>query len=122
MPNQQTALDNAFHALSDATRRAVVQQLATGPSTVSELAQPFDMAMPSFLQHIRVLETCGLIKTRKQGRTRHCEFTPEKLADAQGWLGEQRKIWEGRLDRLDAYIETLSAQKGAPQTQKGKRK
>lgn len=121
MPNQITALDNAFHALSDATRRAVVQQLAQGPSTVSELAEPFEMAMPSFLQHIRVLESSGLIRTRKEGRTRHCEFTPEQLGQAQDWLGEQRKIWEDRLDRLEAYIETLSAAQRAQASQKEKK-
>lgn len=120
MPNQTASLDNAFHALSDATRRAVVQQLAGGPSTVSELAEPFDMAMPSFLQHIRVLERSGLIRTRKEGRTRHCEFAPEQLSQAQDWLGEQRKIWEARLDRLEAYIEKLSAAEKAAKSQKEK--
>ncbi len=121
MPNHQASLDNAFHALSDATRRAVVQQLAAGPSTVSELAEPFDMAMPSFLQHIRVLESCGLIRTHKEGRTRHCEFAPEKLGQARDWLEDQRKIWEARLDRLEAYIETLNASEAAKPSRKEKK-
>ena len=122
MPNQNTTLDNAFYALSDATRRAVVQQLAMGPSTVSELAEPFDMAMPSFLQHIRVLESCGLIRTRKEGRTRHCEFAPAQLSQAQDWLGKQRRIWEGRLDRLESYLETLNAPEAETPSQKEKKK
>ncbi len=121
MPNQQTTLDHAFQALADPTRRAVIQQLAHGPSTVSDLAAPFDMAMPSFLQHLRVLEKGGLITTQKTGRVRTCKFRPEKLAEAQDWLAEQRKLWDDRLDRLESYIETLATPQTAPLSQKEKK-
>lgn len=107
MPNQPDSLDRVFSALADPTRRAVVQRLAKGPATVSELAQPFSMALPSFLQHLRVLEDCGLVRSRKQGRVRTCEVDPGSLATAERWFAEQRALWEGRLDRLEAYLQVL---------------
>ena len=107
MPNQQTALDSVFRALADPTRRAVLHQLSQGPASVSELARPFEMALPSFLQHLQVLEDGGLIRSRKTGRVRTCEIRPDPLATAETWIAEQRAIWEGRLDRLDAYLRSL---------------
>ena len=107
MPNQQIELDTVFRALADPTRRAVLHQLSQGPASVSELAQPFEMALPSFLQHLQVLEDGGLIRSRKTGRVRTCEIQPDPLATAENWIAEQRAIWEGRLDRLDAYLKTL---------------
>ncbi len=109
MDNQPTPLDRIFHALGDATRRAVIQKLGTGPASVKELAQPFDMALPSFLKHITILEDCQLIATEKVGRVRTCRIRQAELAQAEGWLSEQRKIWEGRADRLAAFAENLSA-------------
>ena len=107
MPNQQAALDSVFRALADPTRRAVLHQLSRGPASVSELAKPYEMALPSFLQHLQVLEDGGLIRSRKTGRVRTCEMQPDPLATAEGWIAEQREIWEGRLDRLDAYLKSL---------------
>lgn len=107
MPNQETDLNTMFHALADPTRRAVIQRLANGPASVKKLAEPFDMALPSFLQHLQVLESGGLITSRKIGRTRTCEIRPEELSKAERWFSDQRALWEARLDRLDAYLADL---------------
>ncbi len=107
MPNQKNALDPVFHALADPTRRAVVQKLSQGPATVSELARPFDMALPSFLQYLQTLEKSGLIHSKKAGRVRTCELHGAALKEAEQWIAEQRLVWEGRLDRLDAYLLAL---------------
>ena len=108
----QPTLDETFRALSDPTRRAVVQALGRGPASVSELAKPFEMALPSFLQHLRVLEDCGLVTTRKTGRVRTCTLRAEPLAAAGHWLEAQRTLWTKRLDQLD---DNLSAS-GLPLT------
>lgn len=100
-----TDLDRTFQALSDATRRAVVMRLGTGPASVGELAQPHDMALPSFLKHIGVLEEAGLIRTEKVGRVRTCRLDEARLGDIQSWLDAQREIWERRTDRLQALVE-----------------
>ncbi len=107
MPNYQSHLNETFRALSDPTRRAVVEQLGRGAASVSDLAEPFDMALPTFLQHLKVLEDCGVIGTRKVGRVRTCQLKPEPIAAAERWLGEQRAIWTQRLDQLDDYLLTL---------------
>jgi DNA-binding transcriptional ArsR family regulator len=107
MPNQEASLDGVFRALADPTRRAVLERLSTRPMGMTELAEPFDMALPSFSQHLDVLEDCGLVQSRKEGRVRMFRLSPEPLADAEGWLGRQRRVWERRLDRLDAYLEEL---------------
>ncbi len=105
MENYQSALDTAFHALSDPTRRAVIARLIEGPASVKELAEPFDMGLPSFLKHVKVLEASGLIGSEKVGRIRTCRLIPKRLAAAEDWLSEQRSIWEGRTDRLAAFVE-----------------
>lgn len=110
MANNQTALDAVFHALADPTRRAVIQQLGQGSATVSDLAEPFDMALPSFMKHIGVLEASGLIGSKKVGRVRTCKIKPKKLAAAEMWLNEQRALWEGRADRLVEYVEALTSE------------
>lgn len=107
MPNQQPELDRVFHALSDPTRRAVLARLGQGPASVGELAKPFAMALPSFTQHLGVLETCGLVRSHKRGRVRTYRLTPQPLAAAEDWLGAQRTMWERRLDQLDAYLQTM---------------
>jgi DNA-binding transcriptional ArsR family regulator len=107
MPNQSTSLDRVFHALSDPTRRAIVRRLSRGPASVSELARPFAMAMPSLLQHLRVLEASSLIRSEKVGRVRTCEMRPAALSVAEGWLAERRALWESRLDRMEAYVAAL---------------
>jgi DNA-binding transcriptional ArsR family regulator len=97
-------LDDAFQALADPTRRAVVSHLGTGPASVSELAAPFDMALPSFMKHIHYLENAGWIKTSKTGRVRTCTLERRSFDDVDTWLNEQRRIWEGRTDRLEQFI------------------
>lgn len=100
-------LDRAFQALANPTRRAVVTRLGRGPATVSELAEPFDMALPSFLQHLRVLEDSGLVTTRKSGRVRTVRIRPTNLRRAATWLDAQRELWTKRLDQLDSYVQIL---------------
>lgn len=100
-PEQLTGI---FQALADPTRRAVLGRLGQGPASISDLARPFDMALPSFLKHIHLLEGSGLIRTRKDGRVRTCALEPERLAVVDGWLSTQRAIWEGRADRLERFV------------------
>jgi DNA-binding transcriptional ArsR family regulator len=106
-------LDHIFHSLSDGTRRAVIAQLATGPASVSDLAQRHSMALPSFLKHLRVLEASELVVSRKVGRVRLCQLRPDALAVAQSWLEHERRVWETRLDQLDSFVETLAAKETA---------
>ena len=114
MANQLSRLDEIFGALADPTRRAIVMRLCAGEASVGELADPFDMALPSFMKHIRVLEESGLVQSEKTGRVRTCRLRPEVMMDAEDWFGQQRAIWEGRLDRFEAYVMTLkkTAKKG----------
>ena len=109
MPNQE--LGRVFQALTDPTRRAVLERLTRGPAAVSELAQPFRMALPSFVQHLGVLEDCGLVRSKKQGRVRTYALVPQPLTAAEDWLSAQRAHWERRLDSLDNFLETLKEQK-----------
>ncbi len=101
-------LDSIFHCLSDTTRRAVIAQLVNGPAPVSELAASHEMALPSFLKHINVLEKSGWIETNKSGRIRTCRLRPETVRAAEGWLEQQRRHWEARLDRLDAFLANMN--------------
>lgn len=98
-------LDRIFHALSDPTRRAVVERLREGPATVTELAQPFDMALPSFLKHLTVLERAGLTESDKPGRSRRCRLADDALVPVSAWMADQRALWEGRTERLAAFVE-----------------
>ena len=107
MPNQHAHLDHVFHALADPTRRAVLARLCEGPAPVSELAEPFDMALPSFTQHLGVLEQSGLVRSEKRGRVRTYQLTPQPLEEVQDWIAKQRAHWEKRLDQLDNYLNTL---------------
>jgi DNA-binding transcriptional ArsR family regulator len=97
-------LDHIFTALADPTRRAVLARLGQGEAPVKTLAAPHDMALPSFLKHIDMLERAGLVRSRKQGRLRICTLHPEALAAAETWLDQQRGVWEGRLDRIEAFL------------------
>jgi DNA-binding transcriptional ArsR family regulator len=106
MAQYSPRLDDIFQALADPTRRAVVQRLGRGPASVSELAEPFDMALPSFMKHIRFLEASGWIRTRKEGRVRTCTIEGKPLAAATAWLADQRALWEGRTDRLEQFVTT----------------
>ena len=107
MDNYGLALDPVFHALADPTRRAVVQRLSKGAATVSELARPFDMALPSFVKHISVLEKSRLITSHKRGRVRTCSLERENLAKTERWFEELRAQWASRYDNLDNLLETL---------------
>lgn len=107
MVNQLTALDSTFHALSDATRRAVVARLTEGEATVTTLAEPFEMGLPAFLKHLRVLEGAGLIETEKAGRVRTCRLRPDPLAETEAWFTQLRAAWQGRYGQLDDLLATL---------------
>ena len=100
-------VDGVFRALSDPTRRRVVERLGYGAASVSELAAPFDMALPSFVQHLRVLEESGLVRSVKQGRVRTYQLTPKPMKDVEDWLATQRSLWEQRLNQLDSYALEL---------------
>lgn len=107
MPNHIARLDQVFQALTDPTRRAVLERLSRGPESTLELARRFDMALPSFTQHLGVLEKCGLVKSKKTGRVRTYELAPKRLRAAEDWITDRRKLWERRLDQLDAYLLTM---------------
>ncbi|QTO46888.1 ArsR/SmtB family transcription factor [Burkholderia latens] len=105
MDNCQSGISDVFHALADPTRCRIVGALRDGGRTVSELAAPFDMALPSFMKHVAVLERSGLVQTRKAGRSRTCELVGSRLAEAEQWLAAQRALWEARSDRLVEFVE-----------------
>jgi DNA-binding transcriptional ArsR family regulator len=104
VPAEATSVDSVFRALSDPTRRSVLERLTRSPASVSELAAPFDMALPSFVEHLKVLEGSGLVHSEKHGRVRTYQLAPERLRMAEDWLVAQRVLWERRLDQLDAYV------------------
>ena len=104
---QSAAADAVFQALSNPTRRKVLERLSVGPATVSELAALFDMQLPSFVQHLSVLEQSRLVKSKKRGRVRTYEIAPERFKFVEDWLTERRQLWEARLDRFDQYVKQL---------------
>ncbi|HJS79743.1 MAG TPA: metalloregulator ArsR/SmtB family transcription factor [Vitreimonas sp.] len=105
MFRQDAALDLAFQALADPSRRAMVDRLVQGPATVSELAKPLAMSLPGVMQHLAVLETSGLVISEKIGRTRICRIEPRMLSQAEQWIAERRALWERRLDRLGQFLD-----------------
>jgi len=107
MAQHDSRLDDLFHALSDPTRRGILAQLALGPASVTALAGPTGLRLPTVLRHLSVLEGAGLVISQKDGRVRSCAFRPEALAPVQSWLEDQRQLWDARLDRLDNYVMTL---------------
>src|SRR5262245_37021976 len=111
MPNYSSGLDRVFQALSDPTRRAIVYRLSRGPASVSEIAKPFAMAMPSLLQHLQVLEESRLIRSEKVGRVRTCRVLPGALDHAEAWIDGQHALWSARLDRMEAYVSELHAKR-----------
>ena len=111
MLNQSAALDLAFQALADPSRRIMVERLTRGPASVSELAKPLAMSLPAVVQHLQVLEASGLVRSEKVGRVRTCRIEPAALRTAEKWISERRTMWERRLDRLGDF---LSAQAGEP--------
>jgi DNA-binding transcriptional ArsR family regulator len=106
MAQYSSQLDGVFQALADPTRRAVLGRLGTGPASIGELAAPFEMALPSFMKHIRYLENTGWIRTRKTGRVRTCTLERKSFDVIETWLSGQRSIWEGRTDRLERFATT----------------
>jgi len=104
MPSETLVLDHVFQALANPTRRDVLARLGRGPAPMTELAKPFQMALPSFLQHLQVLEKCGLVRSQKTGRVRVFELEPQPLQAAEDWMKTQRLLWETRLDQLDAFL------------------
>ena len=102
-------LDATFGALADSTRRAILARLASGPATVKELAEPFDMSLPAISKHLKVLERAGLITRGREAQWRPCELDPAPLKEVSEWMERYRKFWEQSFDRLDAYLQQLQA-------------
>ena len=100
-------LDSVYQALADPTRRAIVDRLTRGPASVSELARPLPMSLPGVLQHLRLLEASGLVRSEKAGRVRTCRIEAAALGTAEQWIAERRQEWESRLDRLGDYLAEL---------------
>ena len=100
-------VDGVFRALSDPTRRDVIAHLSRSPASVSELAEPFGMALPSFMQHLRMLESSGLVRSTKSGRVRTYQLVPKRLQVAEHWLATQRDLWERRMDRFERYANSM---------------
>jgi DNA-binding transcriptional ArsR family regulator len=118
MVNHGADLDRAFHALADPSRRLIIERLARGPASVSELAQPLAMSLPAVLQHLQVLEACSLVASEKVGRVRTCRIEPEGLRHMEEWVAHQRTTWEQRLDRLGDYLAAETAARPAPTSQR----
>lgn len=113
------AVDRAFHALAEPTRRAIVEKLSRGPLSVSTLAEPFDMTLAAIVQHLRVLEDSGIVRTEKVGRVRTCRIEPTGLKVAASWLEERRATWERRFDRLGELFAAEETSRSA--TKKSRR-
>lgn len=111
---QSAVADEVFYALSHSTRRKVLRHLSAGPATVSELAAPYDMTLPSFVQHLSVLEQSRLVKSKKIGRVRTYEIVPERFKVAEDWLSERRQLWEARFDQFDKYVKHLKETESKP--------
>lgn len=107
----QSVLDSTFSALSDPTRRAILMQLASGDTTVTELAKPFEMSLPAISKHLRVLEGAGLLVQEKKGRIRRCRLEAKPLQVADKWIMDYRKFWEESYDRLDEFLHTLKKER-----------
>ncbi len=109
MLNESARLDLAFQALADPTRRGMLARLSRAPASVSELAAPYRMSLPAVMQHLRMLEASGLVRSEKKGRVRTCRLEPKALASAESWIAEQRALWDGRLDRLEEFLSEMQA-------------
>jgi DNA-binding transcriptional ArsR family regulator len=113
-------LDLLFGALADATRRGIVERLAVGEATVTELAAPYSISLPAISRHLKVLERASLITRSQQGRWRIARLSPTSLADATAWLSHQERQWAERLDRLDEHLARRALEKPAPKTKRGR--
>lgn len=112
MVNYETQLDAIFMALAHPARRAVLARLGKGEATVGELAQPLDMSLPAVTKHLKVLERAKLISRSRNAQWRPCRLEEAPLNTASGWIEEQRKVWESRLDRLEVYLRSMEREKG----------
>ena len=112
---RQEHVDRVFHALADPHRRAMVERLSDGPASVSELARPLPMSLPAVVQHLRVLETSGLVRSEKRCRVRTCHIEPAALGPVEHWIGERRSTWEHHLDSLGAYLAQETTDKENPE-------
>jgi DNA-binding transcriptional ArsR family regulator len=110
MVNKQASLDSTFQALADATRRSILAQLTRGPTSVSDLARPLAMSLPAVMQHLAVLESSGLVRSKKVGRVRTCRIEPKALGQAEQWINSRRIEWEQHFDRLGRYLETMKTE------------
>ncbi|HET7716444.1 MAG TPA: metalloregulator ArsR/SmtB family transcription factor [Bauldia sp.] len=116
MINQQAPLDLVFHALSDPSRRAMIERLSEGPASVSELAKPFAMSLPAVVQHLKMLEASGLVRSDKVGRVRTCKIAPEALSMAERWINDRRTRWERHLDHRGARPCRVGGRTGGEET------
>ncbi len=114
MLNQSVQLDRMFHALADPTRRVMVERLSRGPTSVSELAKPFAMSLPAVVQHLKVLEESGLVRSEKVGRVRTCRIETAGMRTVEQWISERRASWERRLDRLGEFLAENPEEAEAP--------
>ena len=114
MLNQLMDLDRTFQALADKSRRTMVERLSRGPASVSQLAEPLAMSLAAVLQHVQVLESCGLVKTEKVGRTRTCRIEPAAMTAAEQWITDRRRGWEARLDRLGDVLKEVTTTEERP--------
>ncbi|WCM21828.1 metalloregulator ArsR/SmtB family transcription factor [Paraburkholderia bryophila] len=110
MENYSSSLNGVFHALADPTRRSVIARLGSGPASIKELAEPFGLGLPSFLKHIKVLESSGLIASEKVGRVRTCKLRRGNLTAAEKWFDQQRAVWENRYENLDNLLTSLKGE------------
>jgi DNA-binding transcriptional ArsR family regulator len=119
MVNRAAELDRVFQALADPGRRVMVERLSLGPASVSELARPLPMSLAAVLQHVQVLEACGLVRTEKSGRTRNCSINPAVLRSAERWISERRALVERQLDQLGEYLAATADSPGSLPQQPG---
>jgi DNA-binding transcriptional ArsR family regulator len=118
----QDRLDATFSALADPTRRAILARLASGETSVSELAEPFEMSMPAISKHLKVLQRAGLIERGREAQWRPCRLSAGPLKDASDWLDRYRRFWEESLDRLDVYLRELQKRKAQKKERENRRK
>lgn len=112
MAKHDPELSLLFHALADPTRRSILTRLAVGPASVTDLAGPTGLRLPTVMRHLAVLEEAGLIATAKDGRVRTCAIVPQAMDPVRTWIDDQRALWEARLDRLDAFVMTVMKERG----------
>jgi DNA-binding transcriptional ArsR family regulator len=121
MPMSSDALSTTFAALADPTRRAILARLALGETSVTELAEPFDISLPAISKHLKVLERAGLIARGREAQWRPCRISPDGLRPVDDWLESYRQLWNQRLDRLETYLQELQAKDGKQAGTEGKR-